>query len=221
MQSKIVNSEGPFNRRGMARPAKKMVVKKNLRMSYSSKMIELKKSLKFLLSKQFLNGLQIVLFIIAIIQLFILIRQNKHSTEQDSAQFMLAFNAQLRGEHGFSKLIIDIADKQPIFINCSHTEEEVDNYLVLWELVDNIFKKDLISIEELYSAFGYDIQKASKNKEIKDYIIQQRAVEKGDMLYPGFDHLVKVLGDYKPHKEKKMGVDTVNHLPVNTPCRLK
>jgi hypothetical protein len=167
-------------------------------MSYSSIIIEFKKALKFLVSKPFLNVLQIVLFIIAIIQLFILIKQNKHSTEQDSAQFMLAFNVQLRGEHGFSKLIIDIADKKPIFINHSHSEEEVDNYLVLWELVDNIYRKDLISIEELYSAFAYDIQKASKNIEIKAYIDRQREIEEGGLLYPGFDHLVKVFKNYTP-----------------------
>jgi len=45
--------------------------------------------------KEILNLIQVLLFLIAIIQLFILIGQNGRGKEQESAQFMLAFNEHL------------------------------------------------------------------------------------------------------------------------------
>jgi len=139
---------------------------------------------------RFLKITQIVLFIFAIIQFRTFLQQDRSNTYQHSAQFMLDFNKQLRGKDGYQQLIEDIAVDSPILRR--HSMAEIDNYLVLWELLDDVYRNKLIESEGLYAAFSYDIQKAYNNKEIKGYIIQVRKDENDSTLYSGFEHLASL-----------------------------
>ena len=133
---------------------------------------------------------QIVLFIFAIIQFRTFLRQDRSNTYQQSAQFMLDFNKQLRGKDGYQQLIQDISVDSPIF-KC-HSVMEIDNYLTLWELLDDVYRNKLIESEGIYTAFSYDIQKTYNNTEIRDFIAQVRKDEHDTTLYSGLEHLAKI-----------------------------
>jgi len=111
------------------------------------------------------------------------------SNQIESARLMIDFNNQLRnGEHSYSKLIAAIGNNKPIIEpNGEYTEIDIDNYLVMWELLNNIYENRLITEDMLYDAFSYDIEKTYCNKEIQQYISRTR--KEGEDLYMGFRDL--------------------------------
>jgi len=120
--------------------------------------------------------------------------QIKDSRIQESARLMFDLNKDLR-EGIFSKLAIAIADKKNILkeLGGEFDDSDIDRYLVIFELLHNIFKKHLITEYMLYDAFSYDIQKAYEHPEIQHFIKEVRKTNGDDLgLYNGFELLGKM-----------------------------
>ncbi len=72
---------------------------------------------------------------------------------------MLEFNNELRNTNpSYSDLIAAIAQKKPLFKGPgAFTDERIDNYLMMWELLGRLTDNHLISDEMAYDAFSYDV----------------------------------------------------------------
>jgi hypothetical protein len=71
------------------------------------------------------------------------------------------------------------------------SDADLDDYLVMFELLDNAYKHHLITQDMVYDAFSYDLEKAYENKEIQEFIksVGQQEHEVSD--YEGFEALAK------------------------------
>src|SRR3989344_5846934 len=92
-----------------------------------------------------------------------------------SAQLMLEFNRSLSEETN-SRLITAIENNSPIFKTSGgeFTTTDVDHYLTIYELLNNVSEAGLITDKMLYNGFAYDIIKTFQNQEIKNYLSDLR-----------------------------------------------
>ena len=67
------------------------------------------------------------------------------------------------------------------------SEFDVDEYLGYFELLGGLVKRNTVTFEDVYDAFGYYIEAAWKNTSIQDYITELR---KGSSdIYEQFEYL--------------------------------
>ena len=115
------------------------------------------------------------------------------SEQTASASFMVEFNNELRNASpSYSSLINAIATNKPIFApKGTFTNENVDNYLVMWELLDRLTFENLINAPMAYDAFSYDVEAAYCSPEIKTYVLQSRKEDQNQAEYGGFTDLAR------------------------------
>ena len=105
-------------------------------------------------------------------------KQIQNSHDQQSATFMIDFNNQLRnGADSYSGLISAISNNEPILYGpgAKFMNEKVDDYLMMWALLDEVVDKNLITPEMASDAFSYDVEKAYCNPDIKKYVQEVQA----------------------------------------------
>jgi hypothetical protein len=109
-----------------------------------------------------------------------------------SAQLMLEFNRSLSEETN-SRLIAAIENKNPILkVNGGEfTTTDIDHYLTIYELLNNVSEAGLITDEMLYNAFAYDIIKTFQNQEIKNYLSNLR--KEDSTFFAGYESLARSL----------------------------
>jgi len=120
--------------------------------------------------------------------------QIKDFRNSQSAQLMLEFNKDLLS-HTNSRLITAIENDMPIFKENGgeFTATDVDQYLTVYELLNNVHESGLITDEMLYNAFAYDVVKTYQNQEIKDYLSFIR--QEDETFFIGFESLaISLLG---------------------------
>ena len=67
---------------------------------------------------------KIVLVLAAVYQLWALTKQIRDNHDQQSANFIIDFNNQLRGKDGYRQLVLDIADDDSTLFTKHYTAEE-------------------------------------------------------------------------------------------------
>lgn len=109
-----------------------------------------------------------------------------------SAQLMLEFNHSL-SEPTNSGLITAIENKNPIFKEAggNFTTTDIDLYLSIYELLNNVSEAGLITDDMLYNGFAFDVVKTYQNEEIRNYLESLRKEDKN--LFAGFESLAKSL----------------------------
>ncbi len=109
-----------------------------------------------------------------------------------SAQLMLEFNRSL-SEQTNSELITAIENNNPILTanGGKFTTTDVDHYLTIYELLNNVSEAGLITDEMLYNGFAYDIIKTFQNPEIKNYLSNLR--KEDDTFFAGYESLARSL----------------------------
>jgi hypothetical protein len=140
--------------------------------------------------EKILRIIEVVAILVGVIFATIQIRDLRNN---ESAQLMLEFNKSLSEEIN-SNLITAIENNDPILkINGGQfTTTDIDHYLTIYELLNNVSEVGLINDEMLYNAFAYDIIKTFQNKEIKDYLFNIRKENKN--FFIGFETLaIKLL----------------------------
>jgi hypothetical protein len=119
--------------------------------------------------------------------------QIQDSGKQQSASFVLDINTQLRdGSSSYSNIIGALANGSSIN---GFSTEEIDNYLVTWELVDDLVQNGVIDKNTAYDAFSYDVEAAYCSPYIKKYILATRASDLasgGSQDYGGFTNLARI-----------------------------
>ncbi len=110
----------------------------------------------------------------------------------EASSLMLDFNKELRSGI-YLNLADDIANNVPLFKQKGgkYSEAEIDNYLLIWEMLNNVYEQKLITHDMLYDTFSYDLENAYCNSEIKNFIQQARkdSVPADAGLYGGFSQL--------------------------------
>ncbi len=144
------------------------------------------------------GGLATVILMVATLLLVLFAdRQIKQIRDQlndqrqfESANLMLSFNQHFRNEKN-SKMVDAIASGRPLLKKNKgpFTEADLDDYLVMFELLDTVYDNHLITREMVDDAFSFDIEKAYQNKEIQSFIAQVRSQENDNALYGGFEKL--------------------------------
>jgi hypothetical protein len=95
-----------------------------------------------------------------------------------------------------SSLVYAIAIKQnPLLVKNGgkFTDEQVDNYLIKYELLYNAYQNKLISYNDLDTAFGFDIEMTAGNSEVKKFISDVRSEYNDHQIYMGFTKLSQLL----------------------------
>ncbi len=141
------------------------------------------------LFSRILRILEVVAIIGGVIFAMIQIRDLRNS---QSAQLMLEFNKDLNSDIN-SSLITAIEENQPILKESGgeFTTTDIDRYLGIYELINNVSEAGLISDDMLYNAFSYDIVKTYQNKEIQDYLSKIR--QEDSSFFRGFGLLAEDL----------------------------
>ena len=134
-----------------------------------------------------LRVVEIVAIVIAVIFATVQIRDIRN---MQSAQLMLDFNNQLSTDKNL-RLIVAIEEDEPIFKKTGgeFTTADIDQYLGIYELLNNVSEIGLISDDMLYNAFSYDIIKTYQNKEIQDYLSEIR--QEDSYFFLGFEILAE------------------------------
>ena len=109
-----------------------------------------------------------------------------------SAQLMLEFNRSLSEETN-SNLITAIENNDTILKTHSgeFTTTDIDHYLTIYELLNNVSEAGLITDEMLYNGFAYDIIKTFQNQEIKNYLSDIR--KEDGTFFAGYESLARSL----------------------------
>jgi len=154
------------------------------------------RKLQTLTIQDWTNLVTILGIIIAVISLVISVYTFRQQKGIDSAQLMLDFNKDLSSERN-SQIITAIESHQPIFRENggSFTTTDIDNYLGIYELMNNVHEAHLITDDMLYNAFSYIFVSTFQNKEIIDYLNNIRKDDQA--LFYGSESLAKDLKSIK------------------------
>lgn len=118
--------------------------------------------------------------------------QIKDWRDSQSAQLMLEFNRSL-SESTNSHLITAIENNSSILKanGGEFTTTEIDRYLTVYELLNNVSEAGLINDTMLYNGFAYDIIRTFQNQEIKNYLSGLR--KEDSTFFAGFESLARSL----------------------------
>lgn len=132
------------------------------------------------------------------VTLYIARSQSNDELKKESATLMLQFYNGFRDRDN-SPLVYAVAINKPLLVQNGgkFTEEQLDNYLVKYEILYNAYANNLISEDDLNTAFGFDIEKASKNAEIQTFISNVRKENNDPGLYNGFAQLIQLIKKIK------------------------
>ncbi len=110
-----------------------------------------------------------------------------------TANFVLEFNKELRNNQpSFSKLIYAIDYKRPLLSpKGDFTTEDLDNFLVTWEILNSIYSNTHFGRYMIYDAFSYDVENAYCYPEIREYIKSAKQDAKDPEVYRGFEDLAE------------------------------
>jgi|SRR3989344_3852784 len=139
--------------------------------------------------EKILRIIEVIAIISGVIFAMIQIRDLRND---QSAQLMLEFNRSL-SEDTNSRLITAIENNNPILKihGGEFTTTDIDHYLTIYELLNNVSEVGLITDDMLYNGFAYDIIKTFKHQEIKNYLFDIR--KEDNNFFVGFESLARSL----------------------------
>jgi hypothetical protein len=141
------------------------------------------------LTQLVVNLVTIAGFVVVLYQLENNRKKDYEQRSSQSVQLMFQINEHVRSGTS-SRLVAAINSGAPIFEpKGKFTDEDVDNYLMNWELLAVAYDHSVINRGMLYDAFSYDISAAWKNPEIQKFIKDTRKQSGESDLYGGVEEL--------------------------------
>jgi hypothetical protein len=146
-----------------------------------------------------ISGVLVLIQTVALIASVYLLREQINDLQDTkssrSADFIFRFNEQL-DKPPLSKLRIAIVSSKPVLKKNGgkFSEDDLEQYLDLWEGLNDLYMKGLIGKEMFYNSYSYDIDKAHGNAEVQSFVKESRK-ESSD-FYTGFDNLVKEMKEF-------------------------
>ena len=107
-----------------------------------------------------------------------------------SADFIFKFNDKL-DKAPLARLRLAIVGRKPILEKNGgkFSEDDLEEYLNLWEGLNDIYVKGLINKEMFYNSYSYDIGKAYENAEVQTFVKESQ--REAPDFYTGFENLAK------------------------------
>jgi hypothetical protein len=139
----------------------------------------------------------VIQFIIVLISLHFTQEQVKISQNATYMDYMFKFDQKF-SENDNHNIARAIENNQKILKanGGSFNEDELDDYLGVYEDLDEALKHDLISAELVYNDFWDDLVAAYQDKEVQSYIAR---IQKDDPdCFIGFQELGKKFENYRP-----------------------
>lgn len=148
-----------------------------------------KKDNRWKLISKLLRILEVIAITGGVIFALVQIRDVRNN---QSAQLMLEFNRSLSAPAN-SRLITVIENGGPVLKENGgeFTTTDIDQYLTIYELLNNVHEAGLITDDMLYNAFAYEVVRTYKNQEIQTYLEKIRKEDKS--FFIGFESLAKSL----------------------------
>lgn len=151
----------------------------------------------------FISENQVVPILIAILSLTVAIwsswntaqqtkliqEQSNASTKQASTAFVINLNNELRnGSNSYSSVINAITNGYSLQ---GFSNQEIDNYLVIWELIDHALENGVLDDSSAYDAFSFDVEHAYCSPFIKSFVLVARKRDEEPEEYGGFTNLAR------------------------------
>ena len=141
-----------------------------------------------------ISGVLVLVQTIALIGSVYLLREQINDLQDTkssrSADFIFKFNEQLN-RAPLARLRLAIVGRKPILKKNGgkFSEDDLEEYLDLWEGLNDIYVKGLINKEMFYNSYSYDIGKAYDNAEVQTFVKESQ--REAPDFYTGFENLAK------------------------------
>lgn len=135
----------------------------------------------------FIGGITLVIAIMGVLFNF---KQLENVRMNQSADLMLKLEERLSSDIN-SKIAEAIESRKPVFRENGgeFTPMQVDDYLGIYETVDELYQSGLIKRNMVYNSFSYFVVKTYEHPEVQKYI---QDLQKTDPeLFSGFQHLAQ------------------------------
>lgn len=148
-----------------------------------------------------ISGVLVLVQTVALIASVYLLREQINDLQDTkssrSVDFIFRFNDKL-DKAPLSKLRLSIASRKPILKKNGgkFNEDDLEEYLDLWEGLNDLYIKDLISKEMFYNSYSYDIGKAHENPEVQAFVKESQ--REAPDFYTGFENLAREMKAFKP-----------------------
>lgn len=146
-----------------------------------------------------ISGILVLIQTVALIASVYLLREQINDLQDTkssrSADFIFRFNEQL-DKPPLSKLRIAIVSGKPILKKNGgkFDEDDLEQYLDLWEGLNDLYVKGLISKEMFYNSYSYDIDKAYSKAEVQSFVKESR--KESPDFYTGLENLAKEMKEF-------------------------
>jgi hypothetical protein len=108
---------------------------------------------------------------------------------QTSADFMLRFSDELN-EDGSGRVSAALDKNKPLTHDRNVSDEDIDDFLSNYELLDAVYRHNLINRDMAYDAFSSDLERALKDKRVIQYLRDSRS--KQSDVFDGVRQLARV-----------------------------
>jgi len=141
-----------------------------------------------------ISGIMVLVQTLALVASLYLLREQINDLQDTkssrSADFIFRFNERLEKEP-MAKLRLAIVGRKPILKKNGgkFSEDDLEQYLDLWEGLNDWYVKGLINKEMFYNSYSYDIGKAYENVEVQNFIKESQ--KEAPDFYIGFQNLAK------------------------------
>lgn len=95
---------------------------------------------------------------------------------QPSADFMLRFSDELN-EDGSGHVSAALDHNKPLTHDRDVSDDDIDDFLSNYELLDAVYRHNVINRDMAYDAFSDDLERALKDKRVIQYLRDSRAKE--------------------------------------------
>ncbi len=118
------------------------------------------------------------------------IKDLENTQSNRSADLIFRFDERL-DKTPYSKLRLAIENGRPLLKahGGKFSDDDLEGYLDIWDSLNDVYSKGLISRDMFYNSYSYDIEKAYDNAEVQEYLKEIRK-EDAD-FYSGFENLAK------------------------------
>lgn len=136
----------------------------------------------------------LVALVIGLFQIFLLRAQVNDAENIASSGLMFSLVKDFRAGASSGLIYAIATDQVPLLYKNGgkFSDEQLDNYLIEYELLAQAYDQKLITKDMISVAFSYDIERAYQNKEVMTFINETRKDNNDNSIYEGFISLAEL-----------------------------
>ena len=129
------------------------------------------------------------------------IKDLENTKSNRSADLIFRFDERL-DKPPYSRLRLAIESNKSILKahGGKFSDDDLEGYLDIWDSLNDVYAKGLISKDMFYNSYSYDLEKAYDNAEVQAYLKEVR--KEDPEFYSGFESLAKQMKSARPTPTK-------------------